>query len=125
MTSEQRHKVCDYIGSLGSNAEIKFVRRPSGDLINFRLHGARSNFAKIIPKKNGYRFVALLPDIDYNNSNEYDNIKQESARCGFKFDEKYPLYFRVTVKDEKTQNDALDFATLIYKVWDEYINKKD
>lgn len=76
----------------------------------------------VLPRKNGYRFVALLPDIDYNNSNEYDNIKQESARCGFKFDEKYPLYFRVTVKDEKTQNDALDFATLIYKVWDEYMS---
>lgn len=122
MTSEQRHKVCDYIGSLGSNAEIKFVRRPSGDLIDFRLHGARSNFAMVLPRKKGYKFVALLPDIDYSNNSEYNDIKQASARCGFKFDEKYPLYFSMTVKDDKTQNDALEFVTIIYKIWDKYIN---
>ena len=124
MTSEQRHRVCDYVRSLGNNAEIMFVRRPSGDYIDFRLKGARSGFAAIFPRKKGYKFYAMLPDINlYNNSNEYDDIKQAVTKYGFRFDDKYEE-FSITVKDDKSQNDALEFVTLIYKTWDEYINKK-
>ena len=122
MTSEQRHRVCDYISSLGNNVAVKFVQRQSGDIIDFRLKEARNFFAVVAPRKKGYCFIARLP---YSNLDGHDDIKQASVRYGFKFDDKYDKVFSMTVKDEKSQNDAFEFVTLIYKVWDEYINNKD
>ena len=99
------------------------VRRPSGDYIDFRLKGARSGFAAIFPRKKGYKFYTILPNYNNYNSSEFENIKQMADKYGFRFDDKYEE-FSITVKDDKSQNDALEFVTLIYKAWDEYINKK-
>lgn len=114
MTSEQRHRVCDYMNNLGNNVEIMFLHRPSGDVIDFKLNGVRRSFAWIESRKKGYRFIAVLP-VDIKKS-KYNNLKQEAANYGFNFDEKNEI-FGLTVKDDKSENDAFEFITLIYKEW--------
>ncbi len=120
MTSEQRHKVCDFMNSLGSNIETKLISGRTSDYVDFRLKNCRRAFIQIWPRKKGYSFDMLAPDNDvYHNSEKYPEICQAIRDFGYKVFDKSPGRISIGIRDEIAETNAFKFIRLLYKVWEE------